>query len=524
MTDYKLQLQILNNIGIALSQEENHDALLEIILKGAKRLTHADAGSIYIKTDQDSLQFSNVLNDSLNIELGGTSGNEIHFPEIPLKNEHDQPNLNNVVSAAINKNIVINIDDAYKNKDYDFSGTIKFDKQTGYRSKSFLTVPLLDHRKEIIGALQLINRVDEKFPSKVIAFTEQDLEFTKSLASQAAIILTKQSLLNAQKVLFEDFIALIAKAIDEKSPYTGGHCARVPEISLMIANAINQDNTGPYQDFRFNKEEMYELKIAAWLHDCGKVTTPEYVVDKSTKLETIFDRIEHVELRLELFKKEQQVAMLKQRLKDKLDKEQFEMELTNLNKAVNQDLDFLRKTNIGGEFLEQADKERLDKINHSYPWSKSDQNSPTLLTEQELSNLKIERGTLNKEERATICNHVTVTLKMLQSLTYPPGLENVPEIAASHHERLDGKGYPRGLTAEQLSLQARIVAIADIFEALTASDRPYKSAKPMSEVLAILTRMAQQGHIDADIYQVFLDQKLYKKYGKKYLSKEQMNS
>ena len=515
----------LNEIGISLSAERDTSIVCDKILKGAMELTNADAGSLYrMSDDQQTLDFVIVTNHSLNIHTGGLTGVEINFPPIQLFIE-GEPNLNMVVSCAVHEDHTINIPDAYDAEGFDFSGTRKFDDQTGYRTQSILTVPMKNHEGEIIGVLQLINSKDENGETEQFSVEEQDL--AESLASQAAVALTNNRLIEEQRELFEAFIKLIAGAIDEKSPYTGGHCRRLPELTMMIADACHNSDVGVLEGFSMREEDRYELRIAGWLHDCGKVTTPEYVVDKATKLETIYDRINTVDTRFEVLKRDAKIEMLEKKLsrlneKNNLDNRDLEQEFEQKTKRLDDDRDFIRSSNIGGEFMSDELQQRVRDI-AQYRWCNSENVEENLLDDDEIKNMIIQRGTLNDEEREIIQNHIVMTIKMLGELPFPKHLLNVPEYAGGHHERMDGKGYPQGLTREQLSIPARMMGIADIFEALTSSDRPYKKGKKLSECLRILGFMKQDGHIDPDIFDVFIKEKVYQRYANEFLPREQLD-
>ncbi|MDX1518675.1 MAG: HD domain-containing phosphohydrolase [Gammaproteobacteria bacterium] len=511
----------LNAIGIALSAEKDHDRLMEMILVRAKEITNADGGTLYTRTEEGSLRFEIMRTDSLGIIKGGKSGEPIELPPIRLYNDDGEANVHNVAACAAISGKTFNIVDAYSDQNFDFSGTRKFDEKTGYRSTSFLTVPMADHENTIIGVLQLINAIDEK-TGEVKAFTELDQQLVESLASQAAVAISNKNLIEAQRQLFDALIKLIANAIDEKSPYTAGHCRRVPVLTNMLADAASNIKTGPLKDFSMTEEEKYELEVAAWLHDCGKITTPEYVVDKSTKLETIFDRIELVKLRYEVLMRDAGIEALKRQLKQNDVNLEDDDEYVQTMQQLRDDLAFIDKCNIGGEFLSDEDQKRIDEIGNTIVKYYIEGEKP-LLSDEEIQNLQISRGTLSIREREIINNHVTVTIKMLESLPYPKHLRRVPEYAGGHHEKLDGTGYPNKLTAEQMSIPARMVAIADIFEALTAADRPYKKAMPLSLALTILGRMKEDNHIDPDLFDVFIHDKLYLKYADGYLAKEQID-
>lgn len=519
-------LRELNAIGIALSAEQDHNRLLEMILVRAKEITHADGGTLYSRTEDDHLKFEIMLTESLGITMGGTSGEPVPYAPLPLYDEEGRPNNQMVAACAALSGKTINIPDAYVNEEFDFSGTRKFDEQTGYRSKSFLTVPMTNHENEIIGVLQLLNARDPK-TGEVETFSKLHQQLVESLASQAAVTITNKSLIDAQRKLFDSLIQLIANAIDEKSPYTAGHCRRVPVLVEMLADAACRMNVGPLKNFDLTDDERYELSVAAWLHDCGKITTPEHVVDKPTKLSTPFDRIDLVETRLEVLKRDAEITALRRKLSeaegdktkaDLSDDEEYQAQL----KQLDEDFAFLRRCNIGGESMLDEDRERVTQIGQ-YRWANSNGDEITFLNDDEIYNLHIGRGTLTEEEREIINNHVVVTIKMLESLPYPKHLRRVPEYAGGHHERMDGTGYPNRLSKDDMSIPARMVAIADIFEALTARDRPYKNAMSLSEALVIMGRMKQSHHIDADLFDVFVRERVYARYAEQYLEPREID-
>ena len=522
MSELLDRIDRLNEIGIALSAETNTPKLLELIMMGAKALTRADGGSQYFLNDRE-LSFEIISNDTLDIQMGGTSGNQITFPAIPLDVD-GQENHGNVVTHCVLTGQTINIADAYHEDGFDFSGTRKFDSKTGYRTRSMLTIPLKDHEKEIIGVLQLINATDDE-TGEVIEFSKVDQQLAESLASQAAVALTQQRLISELQTLFESFIRMIASAIDDKSPYTGGHCRRIPVLTMLLAEAVHQAKDGPLQSFKITEKDRYELETAAWLHDCGKVVTPEYVMDKATKLETIHDRIHELETRFEVFRRDAEIKYLKSCLSGDLsDSERagLEADFQQTCEQLADDFEFLRNANIGGEFMSEEHVARVQQL-ASQQWTDASGAQRPLLNEDEVLNLSIQRGTLNDAEREVINNHIVATIKMLESLPFPKNLQNVPEYAGGHHEKMDGTGYPRGLKRDEMSVQARIMAIADIFEALTASDRPYKKGKKLSECLKIMGFMKKDAHIDPDIFDIFIQQKVYMDYADEFLDPGQID-
>jgi len=525
------RLERLNAIGIALSAERDNQRLLEMILLGAQEITNADGGTLYTITQDKKLKFEMMRNKTLSMSLGGTTGKEIPFLPLPLYLEDGSPNLTTVAAYATLNNKTVNIANAYEVENFDFSGTRKFDHKTGYHSQSFLTIPMKDHESKVIGVLQLINATDAD-TGAIVPFSIANQTLVESLASQAAVAMTNHHLIDGLKGLFEAFIELIADAIDQKSPYTGGHCRRVPELTMMLTQALIDAKTGPFKDFTLNENEFYELKVASWLHDCGKVTTPEAIMDKPTKLSSIFDRIQLVDQRFELLKQQAESAMLKEQvemLKDgglnqeKQEKLKYQQaKLDAFNAYCDEARIFLQHANIGSESMTAADLQRIQDIANLQILDAIGNKVP-FLSDDETYNLSIKRGTLTAEERQVINNHIVVTISMLESLPYPQSLARVPEYACGHHEHMDGSGYPKGLTREQMSIPARVMGIADIFEALTSKDRPYKKAKTLSESLAILGKMKVDQHIDADLFDVFIREGIYLKYAQEFLEPEQID-
>ncbi len=508
------RLEELNAIGVALSSERDINRLLETILVAAMRIINADAGTLYLlEPEQQQLTFSIMRTDSLGIAQGGTTGNAIKPYPIHLIDKDGKPNHSMVVAHVALNDVTVNIADAYTAEGFDFSGTKGFDRKTGYRSTSFLAVPMKNHENQIIGVLQLIN-AKNRISGAIVPFSADDQHLLESLASQAAIALTNRRLIQQLEDLFESLINLINTAIDDKSPYTGGHCERVPALTMMLAEAANKAKRGALKDFSLTDKDRYELKIAGLLHDCGKITTPVHVVDKSTKLETIFDRIDLIDTRFEILKRDAEIEALKG-IGTSAD---YEAKVRQLDG----DREFLHRCNIGSEKMQDADIVRVRQIAR-YQWRNIHGQTSDFLSAEEVENLTIRAGTLTAAEREIINHHINVTIKMLEALPWPNHLKHVPEYAGGHHERMDGKGYPRGLTREQMSIQARVMGIADIFEALTAKDRPYKEGKKLTESLAILGKFKENGHIDPDLFDVFIREKVYLSYARQFLRPEQID-
>lgn len=434
------------------------------------------------------------------------------------------------------------------------------------QSVDYLTVPLGNREGQTIGVLFLTKSANEA------AFSSEQAAFVNALSGTLAVAIDNQRLMQAQKALLNSIIKVMAGAIDAKSPYTGGHCQRVPELALMLAEAACQADSGPFRDFALSESEWETLNIAAWLHDCGKLTTPEFVVDKATKLETLSDRIHEVRTRFEVLKRDAEISYWRG-IAEGGDESALRAlrnaELTSLDA----DFAFVAACNIGGEILSEESRARLRLI-AGRTWRRTLDDrlgispiemrrkerlpAPTLPTLEslladredhrilhqtvselpqdlglkapayrldlgEVHCLSVSRGTLTDEERFLINNHIVQTIIMLRGLPFPDYLKNVPDIAGNHHEHLDGSGYPRGLHADAMSVQARIMAIADIFEALTASDRPYKPGKRLSESVGLLADYVRIGHLDPDLFELFLRTGVHLRFAQRFLDAPQID-
>jgi HD-GYP domain-containing protein (c-di-GMP phosphodiesterase class II) len=521
--DNQLVTEQQKDLLIELSGEPNTRALIERILHEAKLLTNADGGTLYLlKDDLQSprLEFALVLNDTLKINMGGTKGDEVTLPPISLFLANGNDNHNNVATCAALKREVINIEDAYTNKQFDFSGTRTFDQKTGYRSQSFLAVPLLNHENDVVGVLQLINARDV-VTGDIITFSPRVESLVAALSSYAAIALTNQILVQELKNLLDAFIRCIAQAIDAKSRHTSAHCQKVPVLMEMIAQAACDDDVN-YRDFSLNDDEWYELKVSAWLHDCGKLSTPDYVLDKSTKLHLMQDGIETINTRFAVLRQQKMMTFYQALADNPAHREPLQQTLDAELTQLDAQRHLVNNANKGGEFMSDESKQLIRNI-ALLKWEDALGNLQPMLTETEIYNLCIERGTINNEERSTINNHMAVTINMLESLPFPKKLRRVPEYAGGHHEKMDGTGFPKGLKREEMSLPARMMAIADIFEALTARDRPYKPPMKISMALGILKRMKQDKHIDPDLFDLFIRSRVWEKYAQDALLPDQLD-
>jgi HD-GYP domain-containing protein (c-di-GMP phosphodiesterase class II) len=502
------QIKKLSDIGRALSGVYDLNTLLEMIVDQARSFTNADAGTLYIVED-NTLRFQIVQNDSLKIRMGGKTGETIPFPPVELKES-------NVSAFVALKGVSVNITDVYDTDLFDFTGPKKFDQSTGYRSKSMLVVPMRNHDNDVIGVLQLLNATNPK-NNEVIAFSQDYENLSESLASQAAVSITNAKLISNMTELFEAFVKVMATAIDEKSPVTGGHIRRVADLTLTMAEVIHDMKEGKFKDKNFTPDQMYELRIAAYMHDIGKVTSPVEIVEKAKKLQTIFDRIKYVRLRMVyisqkiiLESQEAKIAIL-QNGADPNELQALEQKTQSQLEELKDIQEFINKCNEPGEFLDDEILERLKGISKRTYIDDEGQEQP-FLTDDELVNLSIRRGSITEKERGKMQDHAAVTLRMLKQIPFTKKLKNIPDFAGAHHEFINGKGYPLGLKGDEIPFEGKLMAVTDIAEALTASDRPYKKAMPLETVHRILGSMAEKGELDPGLVELFIEKDIYKLY------------
>ncbi len=525
-------IQKLSEIGIALSVEKDITRLFKMIVKEAKSICNADAGTLYIVDEKRlHLEFVIVLNDSLG-PVTGQAG-ELKFPDVPLY-LNGKPNYSNVSSLVALTGESLNIPDIYQMQNnlplshLDFSGTRKYDRKTGYHTKSMLVIPMKNHEGATTGVLQLLNAQDSE-SGQIIPFSQEDEILVASLASQAAVALNNVQLIRELKDLFYAFIKSIATAIDEKSPYTGGHINRVVELTMMIADAVNADKNGYFKNIHLNEDAREELLIAAWMHDVGKITTPEHIVDKAGKLETIFDRMNLIELRFAWMEEkiknhylERRLELMKNSIHKKMDFQAIDRECSDRIQQLRDDFKTIKQASRPWKILDNDTLEQIRQIGEKK--YRLGQKTYSVLTRDELENLSIRTGTLTDRERRIIEHHAKMTYRITSQLPFPGHLARVPDYASQHHEKPDGSGYPDGIKGKDLPLQSRILAVADIFDALTARDRPYKKPMSLSRAIEIMQNMKKHNHLDPDIVDIFLDSEIYRAYAEKHLDKNQIDA
>jgi HD-GYP domain-containing protein (c-di-GMP phosphodiesterase class II) len=490
----------LNTSGellIRLAQETSLPGLMNLILTEAQSITGAEGGTFYRVSGEDELaclKFTAIRNSALNIRIYDAEAKSASgWRPIPLY-INGQPNHANVASfVALTKDTVI-IEDAYETNHFDFSGTRVFDQSHHYRSRSIMAVPLLNHDQQVIGVMQLLNARNAQ--GQLHTFSVEDQATVEAMAKFAAITLDNHKLVDSHKNLLDAFIKSLAQIIDVRSPHTSAHCQRIPVLTELIAGAACAQQSGYFKDFDLDQDGWYELHVAAWLHDCGKLATSENVLNKGTKLERLHDGIDAIRAR---FATRVAYAASEQE-----------------RRQIRADLVFIERINKGGEFMSDAEKDQVKSIAQA-TWQDALGQERALLSPDEVVNLCITRGTINEDERAHINRHINLTIEVLENLPFPAKLKRVPEYAGGHHERMDGTGYPKGLTRDQMSIPARIMGVADVFEALTAKERPYKPPMPLSQAFAILRTMKAEHHIDPDVFELFLTSGVWRGYAQDHI-------
>lgn len=545
----KTKLEKLIEIGILLSAEKDRNILLSKIISSAKELTNCEVGTLFLRTQNETLVFAHRTN-------------ELSLPQIsiPLYKDNGEENDDFISTYTVLHKQTIVIDDVYQENRFDMTSTKNFSAGSGLKAISLLSIPLITSNGNAIGALQLVNALDEK-NNTPIPFNPSIIPLINALAAQSAVALENQQLLEEQKALFDSLIKLIANAIDFKSTHTGNHCQRVPELSIDLAHALQESGLINFQ----TESEWEEFRIGAWLHDCGKITTPEHILNKGTKLECINDRIHEIRNRFEILLRDAHIHMY-QSIENGMKKDMAEQIFNEQKAKIKEQFAFVAALNNG---LHTIDTSALSKLNEiaSIKWTRhlddtlglskaelairplsSNTSLPVeeaLLSDQpwhitprptaqqaalqdrfpmkipdnlhnngEVYNLSIPFGTLTMEERFTINEHILQSIMMLDNLPFPEHLKQARRYAAEHHEALNGTGYPNQLEKTSISIPSRIIALADIFEALTAADRPYKKQNTLNEAVEILFGFVKKGHLDAKIFEVFLTSGVYLQYAK----------
>ena len=572
----KDSLQQFFEISRALSAEKDQHRLLEMILREACKVSHSDGGAILMFTDDESeLEVAIHEIDCAGIHVGGTSGVEPPFAPVPVHSEPDVAGRVGLDGETARELATIRINDATADLRFDLRRIHERFDHGEYSCQSVMSVPLADQKGGLVGLMQLVNARDAT--GAIGVFDPEIVPFVEALSADAAVALDLRRLLKSQKDLLEAFIHVVAGAIDAKSPYTHGHCQRVPVIAKRLAEKAQAASSPPFDQFHLSEDEWYELYIASWLHDCGKVTTPEYVVDKATKLETLADRIHEVRTRFEVLWRDAEIDYLRDLAGNAPVDPQARQRLEDRWEEIRTDWAFIAECNQGEIFMIEERIKRVHEI-ASQTWQSHlddrlglsheelerkkrvpaldlpttellladkpehlierpgngsifgdnphgfDMDVPEHLYNQgEVYNLCVLRGTLTEEERFKINDHIIQTINMLGRLPFPRELKRVSDWAGNHHEKIDGTGYPRRLGGDSLSIPERIMALADIFEALTATDRPYMRPKTLSVALKIMATLRDSGHICPDLFDLFLESGLWLEYGEQYLQSDQLD-
>lgn len=482
----------LIDLCLALSREKDLTRLLDLIVTKARQLTNAEAGSLYI-VETDHLSFEVLQNGPMGLYYTKAEQSAPPMPSVPLK-KGGRPNVSNVSSCVALSGLPVHIEDLYAPGQREFSGVKDWDRSSGFRSVSMLALPLIGYKDDVVAVLQLINRKDDK-TGEIRAFKQSDIHIMSAIASQAAVAIVKVRLIQDLQALLYSFVKAIAWAVDAKSHVTGEHINRVVGLTMQIAQLVDETRTGPFKDICFGEGRMEELRYAAWMHDVGKIITPAHLIDKATRLERYDDGIGLIGQRFEAVKLSLTVDWLTRDPGHR----PADPGLAALLEEVDDAFAFLETCNRRTSPMADQEKRRLDEIRAriyrdstgtSHPW----------ITEDEYQALQIMRGNLTPEERGKIENHALMTKKILDNIEFPKHLARVPELASSHHEKPDGSGYPKGLKGDEIPIEARIMAIADIYEALTAKDRPYKKSLTPAKAEAILEKMKDRDEIDGRLF------------------------
>ncbi|MBK8158587.1 MAG: GAF domain-containing protein [Rhodospirillaceae bacterium] len=562
----KVTIRKFLDIGHALSAEREFRPLLDRVLRETIELVESDGGAIYLWHEDEGMLHPEIVrwhDDEM-------AGPDAHAKSLPLQGA----GLLGEIGEALTEGRIALIERRLEPDELEALGLNELVEREQAVRMALIIVPLFNRKQQVLGALLLTKAIGVGQGSWTVS--NRLIELIRAVSGSAGVAIENKQLLQSQKDLMDALIKLIAGAIDAKSTYTGGHCARVPALTRMLAEAACARTNGPFADFNLSAEEWEAVEIGSWLHDCGKVTTPEYVVDKATKLETLYDRIHEIRMRFEVLKRDAEIVYWQGRLNGQ-DEPTLRAALNASLRQLDEDFAFVAACNEGGEFMEPTkvariqeiarrtwrrtlsnragisyeERKRMDRTpepalpvdeplladrdDHITPYEAKDvikQDNPWgfkldmprhKMNRGEIYNLCIGRGTLTEEERYQINDHISQTIIMLQSLPFPKHLRAVPEIAGGHHERMNGMGYPKRLKQGEMSPVARMMAIADVFEALTAADRPYKKAKKLSEAIKIMGSMKKEHHLDPDLLDIFIEEGVWKRYAEQFLDPEQID-
>lgn len=514
----------LNAIGISLSTEKNLDRLLEKIVSKARETTVADSGSLYLveKTaaEQESEQRGKELQGSLRFKLAQNDSRSVPFSEFSLP-----INKQSVVGFVAMSGTSLKMDDVYELTGKEgFKHNRDFDIKVGYRTKSMLVVPMKNQKDEVIGVLQLINKKrqwetkltnEQAIRDSILPFGDDDMNLVESLASQASVAIENARLYQDIQNLFEGFIRASVLAIESRDPTTSGHSERVATMTCGLAAAADKVDQGPYKEIRFDENDMKELRYASLLHDFGKIGVREEVLVKAKKLhphemEIIKNRFALIRRTLELDYSKRKLDYAMQRSRDEAMQEigRVDLELAARLKEIDDQMAVILKSNEPTVLPEGAFGQLAEIAAQSYLGI--DGGKQQFLSNEEVRYLSIRKGSLSEEERLAIESHVTHSYNFLKQIPWTKDLRRIPAIAYAHHEKLNGSGYPRKIKSDQIPFQTKMMTIADIFDALSARDRPYKKAVPVTKALDILNMEVNDGMLDRDLYQLFMDAKVYK--------------
>ncbi|KOO09566.1 HD domain-containing phosphohydrolase [Vibrio hepatarius] len=536
-------ISLTNNIA----RKENVDDILSLVCQDIAKAVNAQGAFLYLLDEETNCAIPKCLWWE---EENDDSSNEIFQQPIPLTSQ----------SPFVQRVFVQKEAHIFKLSDIAFFAST----QVANQDAQFICYPLIDRTGDVIGSFAVMYHQGD-----VQKLHDKYAHYLKTLLGFTSVTIETLNMYDAQKALLESFIQVFAGSLDKKSPYTGHHCQRVPVITEWLTQAADESKLAPFNDFSLNTKEWEELRIASWLHDCGKITTPEHIVDKATKLECIYNRIHEIRMRFEVLKRDKRLESYAEAFGELPN--EAEQKLSHVLTQIDEDFQFIAELNVGGEFVSDDDLERLNTIAKSN-WTRTlSKRSGTAWVEQqrfsgeeitpqeeslladlpehivpwetnppiderfsmkppqyqanlgELYNLSIRRGTLTDEDRFIINDHIIQTIRILESLPFPQHLKDVARIAGGHHEKIDGTGYPMGLKGEDMPLTAKIIAVADVFEALTSTDRPYKKAKTLKEAIKIMSFMAKEGHLDQDVFELFLTSGVYQRFAESYMLPEQLD-